>query len=100
MVTFANQVTLMPRMHVIVPNFLVLIGYLYLHLSLHLCIYKCRILLERKIWLPLTICTITLYNNFVNNQYLNLKFNDYVCQNVLHDSRPKVMNFHYLEHYL
>jgi len=24
-----------------------------------------------------------LYNNFVNNQYLNLKLNDYICQRVV-----------------
>jgi len=31
------------------------------------------------IWLFVYI----LYNNFVNNQHLNLKLNDYICQSVV-----------------
>jgi len=31
-----------------------------------------------ELWLPIYI----LYNNFVNNQNLNLKLNDYIRQNV------------------
>lgn len=34
MVNFANQVTLMPRVHAIVPNFLVSTGHLHIYVSM------------------------------------------------------------------
>jgi len=37
-------------------------------------------LIEEKIIMSLIYI---LYNNFINNQYLNLIFNDYMCQNVV-----------------
>jgi len=42
-----------------------------------------------------------LYYNFANNQYLNLKLNDYICQNVVQLILVlKIENIYYLKRYL
>ena len=59
---------------------------LFIHALLCVLIEK-EVLLRHHIYI--------LYNNFINNQYLNVKFNKYVFQNVICsiNSRLKITNY-------